>query len=87
MANPIVTDMAMQYGQDLVGRGQEEIKKNLDKYVSLSQLKYYFAVDTTYVGRKIGMKSTLSPLFLYLSHSRQLTFSSILMLQQKMIIS
>lgn len=55
IANPIVTDMAMQYGQDLVGRGQEEIKKNLDKYVSLSQLKYYFAVDTTYVGRKIGI--------------------------------
>jgi len=54
MSNPIVTDMAMQYGQDLVGRGQEEIKKNLDKYVSLSQLKYYFAVDTTYVARKIG---------------------------------
>ena len=46
--------MAMQYGQDMVGRGQEELKKNLDKYVSIGQLKYYFAVDTNYVGRKIG---------------------------------
>ena len=54
MANPVVTDMAMQYGQDLVGRGQEELKKNLDRYVSIGQLKYYFAVDTNYVGRKIG---------------------------------
>ena len=54
MGNPVVTDMAMQYGQDLVGRGQEELKKNLDKYVSIGQLKYYFAVDTNYVGRKIG---------------------------------
>lgn len=54
MANPLVTDMAMQYGQDLVGRGQEELKKNLDRYVSINQLKYYFAVDTNYVGRKIG---------------------------------
>ncbi len=54
IANPLVTDMAMQYGQDLVGRGQEELKKNLDKFVSIGQLKYYFAVDTNYVGRKIG---------------------------------
>ena len=52
--NPVVSDMAMQYGQDMVGRGQEELKKNLDKYVSIGQLKYYFAVDTNYVGRKIG---------------------------------
>jgi len=54
MGNPVVADMAMQYGQDLVGRGQEELKKNLDRYVSIGQLKYYFAVDTNYVGRKIG---------------------------------
>jgi hypothetical protein len=60
MGNPVVTDMAMQYGQDLVGRGQEELKKNLDKYVSIGQLKYYFAVDTNYVGRKIGNLFSLS---------------------------
>ena len=46
--------MAMQYSQDLVGRGQEELKKNLNKYVSIGQLKYYFSVDTNYVGKKIG---------------------------------
>ena len=54
LANPVVADMAMQYSQDLVGRGQEELKKNLNKYVSIGQLKYYFAVDTNYVGKKIG---------------------------------
>lgn len=53
--NPMVTGMAMQYGQDIVGRGGEEIKKNLDKYVSIGQLKYYFAVDTNYVTRKLGL--------------------------------
>lgn len=52
--NPMMTDMAMQYGQDMMGKGQEELKKNLDKYVSIGQLKYYFAVDTTYVAKKLG---------------------------------
>ena len=27
----------------------------LEKYVSPSKLKYYFAVDTTYVGKKLAM--------------------------------
>jgi len=53
--NPMMTDMAMQYGQDMMGKGQEELKKNLDKYVSIGQLKYYFAVDTTYVAKKLGL--------------------------------
>ena len=52
--NPMMTDMAMQYGQNMMGKGQEELKKNLDKYVSIGQLKYYFAVDTTYVAKKLG---------------------------------
>merc|ERR1719412_2862806 len=51
MANPVVTGMATQY----LGQGQEEIKKNIDKYISIGQLKYYFAVDTNYVGRKLGI--------------------------------
>ena len=55
MNNPMMTNMAMQYGQDIVGRGGEEIKKNLDKFVSIGQLKYYFAVDTAYVGKKLGI--------------------------------
>jgi len=53
--NPVMTDMAMRYGQDMMGKGQEELKKNLDKYVSIGQLKYYFAVDTTYVAKKLGL--------------------------------
>jgi len=27
----------------------------LEKYVSASKVKYYFAVDTSYVGRKLGL--------------------------------
>ncbi len=50
----MVANMAMQYGQDIVGRGQEELKKNLGQYVSIGQLKYYFAVDNLYVVKKLG---------------------------------
>ena len=27
----------------------------IEKYVSTSNLKYYFAVDTAYVGKKLGL--------------------------------
>merc|ERR1711976_567927 len=50
-----MANMAMEYGQNIMGKGGEEIRKNLDKYVSIGQLKYYFAVDTTYVGKKLGV--------------------------------
>lgn len=51
MSNPVMTGIATQY----LDKGQEEIKKNIDKYISIGQLKYYFAVDTAYVGRKLGL--------------------------------
>ena len=35
----MVTNLAMSYGKDFVGRGQEEIQKSLNKYVSIGQLK------------------------------------------------
>jgi len=55
LQDPMVTGLAMSYGRDFMGKGQEEIKKNLDKYVSIGQLKYYFAVDNTYVSKKLGL--------------------------------
>merc|ERR1712165_19008 len=51
ISNPVITGFATQY----LDKGQEEIKKNLDKYISIGQLKYYFAVDTNYVGKKLGL--------------------------------
>ena len=50
ISNPMVTGIAKQQFE----KGREEIKKNLDKYISIGQLKYYFAVDTNYVGKKLG---------------------------------
>ncbi|GLG99732.1 Protein YIF1B-A [Gryllus bimaculatus] len=52
---PVVTNMAMQYGQALVGSGKQMVDRELGKYIPVSRLKYYFAVDTTYVTKKLGL--------------------------------
>nr|CAB3267823.1 protein YIF1B-like [Phallusia mammillata] len=56
MADPMA-NMAMQYGQSLAGQGKEMFEKNVDKYISVSKLKYYFAVDTNYVAKKLFLIS------------------------------
>ncbi|XP_076464588.1 protein YIF1B-A-like [Babylonia areolata] len=50
-----MASMAMQYGTTLADQGKEYVHKNLEKYVAPSKLKFYFAVDTTYVGKKLGL--------------------------------
>ncbi|XP_064484281.1 protein YIF1B-B-like isoform X2 [Ornithodoros turicata] len=47
--------MAMQYGSQLAGQGQKMMNEKLEKYVSVSKLKYYFAVDTAYVCKKLAL--------------------------------
>lgn len=49
LAQPVVTNMAMEYGNALVGTG----KQHLEKYVPVTALKYYFAVNTDYVIAKL----------------------------------
>jgi len=53
--NPVMASMAMQYGQEFAAKGGEELRRNLDKYVSIGKLRYYFAVDNTYVGKKLAL--------------------------------
>ncbi|KAL5007926.1 hypothetical protein ScPMuIL_013507 [Solemya velum] len=52
--NPMAS-MAMQYGASLAGQGTNIVQENVKTYVSTSKLKYYFAVDTAYVGKKLGL--------------------------------
>lgn len=49
LAEPIVANMALKYGDALVDSG----KQHLEKYVPVTALKYYFAVDTDYVFLKL----------------------------------
>merc|ERR1719330_1269928 len=49
----------MNYGANMIEQNKDEIKKKMegyvDKYISVGQLKYYFAVDNTYVTKKLGL--------------------------------
>lgn len=51
--NPMVASMAMQYGNELADQGKNLVNQKLEKYISMSRLKYYFAVDTSYVMKKL----------------------------------
>ncbi|XP_028396071.1 protein YIF1B-A-like [Dendronephthya gigantea] len=55
LSNDPMANMAFQYGTSLASQGKDYVDKNLDEFVSTSKLKYYFAVDTSYVGRKLAL--------------------------------
>lgn len=50
---PIVQDMAIQYGQKLADQGKQLVESQFEKYVPVTRLKYYFAVDNNYVVKKL----------------------------------
>lgn len=50
-----MSNMAMAYGSSLAAQGKELVDKNIDRFIPVSKLKYYFAVDTVYVGKKLGL--------------------------------
>lgn len=52
---PIVQDMALQYGQKLADHGKELVNEKFEKYVPVTRLKYYFAVDNKYVINKLRL--------------------------------
>lgn len=45
--------MALQYGNQLAAQGKEAVQRELGRYVPVSRLRYYFAVDTRYVIKKL----------------------------------
>ncbi|KAJ0173416.1 hypothetical protein K1T71_010565 [Dendrolimus kikuchii] len=53
LQQPIVQDMALQYGNQLAAQGKEAVQRELGKYVPVTRLRYYFAVDTRYVMKKL----------------------------------
>ncbi|KAJ8257079.1 hypothetical protein COCON_G00192310 [Conger conger] len=50
-----MSNLALAYGSSLASQGKEMVDKNLDRFIPISKLKYYFAVDTVYVGKKLGL--------------------------------
>lgn len=53
LQQPMVQDMALQYGQKLADQGKQLVETQFEKYVPVTRLKYYFAVDNNYVVRKM----------------------------------
>merc|ERR1712096_71683 len=53
--DPMVTNMAMNYGADIVNQKKKEVEGMVGKYLNIGQLKYYFAVDNSYVTRKLRL--------------------------------
>ncbi|XP_011503607.1 PREDICTED: protein YIF1B [Ceratosolen solmsi marchali] len=49
LTDPLVTNVAMQYGNALASTG----KQQFEKFVPITALRYYFAVDTDYVVMKL----------------------------------
>jgi hypothetical protein len=52
---PIVQDMAMEYGQKLADQGKQIVNSQFEKYIPVTKLKYYFAVDNRYVINKMRL--------------------------------
>ncbi|XP_074990438.1 LOW QUALITY PROTEIN: protein YIF1B [Calonectris borealis] len=50
-----VSSLAVAYGSSLASQGRDIVDRNLDRFIPVGRLKYYFAVDTVYVGRKLGL--------------------------------
>lgn len=53
--NDPMANMALQYGTSLASTGREFVDQKIDHFLSVSKLKYYFAVDTNYVLKKLGL--------------------------------
>ncbi|XP_073178421.1 protein YIF1B isoform X3 [Lepidochelys kempii] len=54
LAEPM-SSFAMAYGSTLASHSKEIVDKNIDRFIPMTKLKYYFAVDTVYVGKKLGL--------------------------------
>ncbi|OXB82806.1 UNVERIFIED_CONTAM: hypothetical protein H355_000504 [Colinus virginianus] len=54
LAEPVST-IAAAYGSSWASQGREMVDRNIDRFLPVGRLKYYFAVDTVYVGRKLGL--------------------------------
>lgn len=56
-ANNLFTDpmanAAMMYGSSLANQGKDMVNKEISRFMSVNKLKYFFAVDTRYVLKKL----------------------------------
>ncbi|KAK2848988.1 hypothetical protein Q5P01_008822 [Channa striata] len=51
--NDPMANMAMMYGSSLANQGKDMVNKEISRFMSVNKLKYFFAVDTRYVLKKL----------------------------------
>lgn len=51
-ADPMA-NAAMMYGSSIANQGKDMVNKEISRYMSVNKLKYFFAVDTKYVLKKL----------------------------------
>lgn len=51
-ADPVAS-AAMMYGSSLANQGKDIVNKEINRFMSVNKLKYFFAVDTKYVMKKL----------------------------------
>ncbi|XP_043931620.1 protein YIF1A [Protopterus annectens] len=50
-----VANVAMAYGSTIASQGKDIVNKEINRFVSINKLKYFFAVDTKYVMKKLAL--------------------------------
>ncbi|XP_030075411.1 protein YIF1A [Microcaecilia unicolor] len=50
-----MTNVAMAYGSSIATQGKDIVNKEINRFVSINKLKYFFTVDTTYVMKKLAL--------------------------------
>ncbi|XP_055522181.1 protein YIF1A [Leucoraja erinacea] len=50
-----VANVAMAYGTTIASQGKDMVHKELNRFVSINKLKYFFTVDTRYVAKKLRL--------------------------------
>jgi len=53
--DPMMANMAMSYGSNMANQGKDFVESQMGKYVNMAKMKYYFAVDTPYVLKKLRL--------------------------------
>uniref|UniRef100_A0A3B4AZT7 Protein YIF1 n=1 Tax=Periophthalmus magnuspinnatus TaxID=409849 RepID=A0A3B4AZT7_9GOBI len=48
-----MANAAMMYGSSLANQGKDMVNKEISRFMSVNKLKYFFAVDTKYVMKKL----------------------------------
>uniref|UniRef100_A0A8D0L626 Protein YIF1 n=1 Tax=Sphenodon punctatus TaxID=8508 RepID=A0A8D0L626_SPHPU len=50
-----VANVAMTYGSTIASQGKDIVHKEIHRFISMNKLKYFFAVDTKYVMKKLAL--------------------------------